>query len=534
MEQIVLNKLLANIGYNLIIKYRLLWLVITSTLIIFLSAGLKKNLDELTLNHVTESNSSSFKTEQSRERSTDRLSVNIHLESDPTFSDTGLFKIQALQKGEIESAFLAVKNSFPLFVIAVTIAFTLIFIFFQKTSVIAAILLIMVSSTLGLYGSLGWLEIPLSSGNLSALPLILFLSVSYPIHFINHFNFFFQRKGEKFRPQALHYAFGQTLIPGISAAVITTISFSSLLFSYKTVLWQIGISCSVGTVITFSLSMILVPIFCSFGPIVKRDQSSDIRLKPVFPRGMVSLSRIVLKKQTPALLLIIQISALILLFTTNDSLKIRLDSCEPLFRNDQQCMDQGISERKETSVFGFLVTTGGSSSSLQSKPQFFKPFVLVIATFLIGITIALRSLRAGLISLFPLFLIAGYLALLTFVLEIPTDRVTFIILPIILGISIDTTVHFLIHFRSELFGFREYPKANQQTFMKMGHAVILIAVALISGFGVLGFTSDSGIKTIGILTSIGMIVCYGSIFCILPTGLVKLKPFGKTGFTTQS
>lgn len=104
----------------------------------------------------------------------------------------------------------------------------------------------------------------------------------------------------------------------------------------------------------------------------------------------------------------------------------------------------------------------------------------VIILFVMGI--AYRSLRIGLMcvvpNLFPLAVTASLLVLLGRPLEI-TSVCAF---TICLGIAVDDTIHFLSRFRYELAIDGDVDAAIRRSFIRVGTALILSSVVLVSGF----------------------------------------------------
>jgi hypothetical protein len=84
----------------------------------------------------------------------------------------------------------------------------------------------------------------------------------------------------------------------------------------------------------------------------------------------------------------------------------------------------------------------------------------------------LKSFRVGLLSMlpniFPVVIIMGTMGLL----GIPLDMMTIMIAPMVIGIAVDDTVHYFIHFRQEYRERGGYTEANRETFQKVGYAIL--------------------------------------------------------------
>jgi predicted RND superfamily exporter protein len=100
-------------------------------------------------------------------------------------------------------------------------------------------------------------------------------------------------------------------------------------------------------------------------------------------------------------------------------------------------------------------------------------------------TFILKSFKVGLLSMvpniFPVVMVMGAMGLL----DVPLDMMTIMVAPMIIGIAVDDTVHYFIHFRQEHGKSGNYTVANRQTFQKVGYAIVFTSVVLVFGFPVL-------------------------------------------------
>ena len=88
--------------------------------------------------------------------------------------------------------------------------------------------------------------------------------------------------------------------------------------------------------------------------------------------------------------------------------------------------------------------------------------------------LVLKSFRVGLLSMvpniFPVIIILGTMGLL----GIRLDMMTIMIAPMIIGIAVDDTVHYFIHFKQEHDASGSYTDANRRTFQRVGYAILLV------------------------------------------------------------
>lgn len=126
--------------------------------------------------------------------------------------------------------------------------------------------------------------------------------------------------------------------------------------------------------------------------------------------------------------------------------------------------------------------------------QSFGLSVLVISLVLFLI---FSSVKAGVVSLFPnlipSFLVLGILGLF----GIPLDFYTMMLAPVVVGISVDDTIHFVARYRSEVQRDNNIVRALQDTVKECGQAVVFTSLILGLGFGVMAVASTPGFANLG-------------------------------------
>lgn len=150
--------------------------------------------------------------------------------------------------------------------------------------------------------------------------------------------------------------------------------------------------------------------------------------------------------------------------------------------------------------------------------------LLVITMVMIFV---LKSLKLGLLSMIPnaipVIVITGLMGLLKF----PLDMITILIAPMIIGIAVDDTVHYFIHFQEEYRRHNSYQEANRETFKKIGRALIFACVVLILGFSLFGLSQMESLVHMAILSAAGILSALAADMFITPAIMVFLKPLGK-------
>ena len=139
----------------------------------------------------------------------------------------------------------------------------------------------------------------------------------------------------------------------------------------------------------------------------------------------------------------------------------------------------------------------------------------------------LRSFRVGLMSMipnvFPVVIAMGLMGLL----DVSLDMMTVMIAPMIIGIAVDDTVHYFVHFKQEFNKCGGYADANRETFQKIGYAILFTSVVLVVGFSIFGLSNVRSMVHMGIVSGAGILSALLADLFITPVLFVRLKPFGK-------
>ena len=145
-----------------------------------------------------------------------------------------------------------------------------------------------------------------------------------------------------------------------------------------------------------------------------------------------------------------------------------------------------------------------------------KSFSLALGTISIILLIVLSSWKAGLVSLVPnLFPILTSFGLMGF-LRIPLDADTLIVAPIIMGLAVDDTIHFMTHFRIEMSKYGNITKAVIYSIREAGQAISFTSIILSTSFLVFLFSFHNGLSRFGIFSSIAILMALLSDLFLLP------------------
>jgi predicted RND superfamily exporter protein len=172
-------------------------------------------------------------------------------------------------------------------------------------------------------------------------------------------------------------------------------------------------------------------------------------------------------------------------------------------------------------IIGGGVTYEIAVTDLIFYSQLISIFVSVLIVFLI-MAFSNKSLIAGVIGAVPLTLaILCNFAVMGF-LGIKLSLGTALISSLAVGIGIDYTIHFIEFFK------HEYQSGNpaflRLTFIGCGKAILINALAVGAGFGVLAFSQFKIIAELGLLIALSMIITAFVSLTVIPALLMVIKP----------
>ena len=145
-----------------------------------------------------------------------------------------------------------------------------------------------------------------------------------------------------------------------------------------------------------------------------------------------------------------------------------------------------------------------------------KSFGLALGVISLVLFLVLGSFRAGLVALVPnLFPILAAFGLMGF-LKVPLDADTLIVAPIIIGLAVDDTIHFLTHLRVEMERERQFSTAVIKTLREAGQAITFTSLILSTGFLVFILSFHNGLSRFGIFAAIAILTALVSDLVLLP------------------
>ena len=146
---------------------------------------------------------------------------------------------------------------------------------------------------------------------------------------------------------------------------------------------------------------------------------------------------------------------------------------------------------------------------------------LIISVIMV---ITLGSISGGLMGMIP-NAVPALLALgLMGLFAIPLDTDTLLIAPVILGIAVDDTIHFITHYRMALSKSKNINIALESALREVGKAVIFTTMIIGFGFAILSFSDYLGFAKVGLF---GALSIFAALLCdlfLIPAMIIIFKP----------
>lgn len=151
-------------------------------------------------------------------------------------------------------------------------------------------------------------------------------------------------------------------------------------------------------------------------------------------------------------------------------------------------------------------------------------FAIALSVISVMLIVTLGSLQGGLIAmvpnLIPAFLGFGLMGLA----GIPLDADTLLVAPVIIGIAVDDTIHFMTHYRVQLIKTGSISESLRLTISHVGQAVMFTTMVLGLGFMLLSFSDYLGMARMGFFGSLAIIMALACDLFLIPALIMIFKP----------
>lgn len=195
-------------------------------------------------------------------------------------------------------------------------------------------------------------------------------------------------------------------------------------------------------------------------------------------------------------------------------------------------------ELNEITALAGRLFPGAQITPVGSMPQFTTMMQYVvrgqitsfgISLLIIGVLMmfVFGSVRIGLIGLIPNVMPAVVVGGLMGWMGYPLDMMTATIMPMILGLAVDDTIHFINHGHLEFDRQRNYKGAILRTFRVVGTPILLTSLVIGANFAVYTTSKSLSFIHMGILSVAGIFTALLADLCVTPLLFRRFRIFGK-------
>lgn len=153
-------------------------------------------------------------------------------------------------------------------------------------------------------------------------------------------------------------------------------------------------------------------------------------------------------------------------------------------------------------------------------------FAIALGVVTLLMMLVFGSLKIGLIAMIPNVAPAIAIGGLMGWFGIPLDMMTITIMPMLLGLAVDDTIHFINHCRLEYQRTGSYETSIARTFRTIGVAICMTSVVISANFSVYTTSVAKVYVNLGLLTIVGILTALAADLFVTPALLLKTQPFG--------
>ena len=153
-------------------------------------------------------------------------------------------------------------------------------------------------------------------------------------------------------------------------------------------------------------------------------------------------------------------------------------------------------------------------------------FLTSLVAIAILMMLVFGSVKMGLIGLIPNIFPVIVIGAIMGYLDIPLDIITMAIMPMILGIAVDDTIHFTNHTKYLFEKEKSYDRAIFGTFYSIGKTLAMTTIILSATFLVYLTCKIDAILRLGVLAAVGLLSALAADYLMTPILIYISKPFG--------
>lgn len=187
---------------------------------------------------------------------------------------------------------------------------------------------------------------------------------------------------------------------------------------------------------------------------------------------------------------------------------------------------ENLESHFEILITGNVVLLGRMAENLVNSQM--RSFGFAFLSIFIVIALIFRSLHLGLLAaipnLLPILMVYGLMGYLGIELSTSTAMIS----SIVLGLVVDSSIHFLHRFRLEFERRGHYLQALHHTYRHTGQSLVISALILASGFSTSVFAGFRPTVQFGVLTGLTIFLSMICTLVALPVWVVMTRPFGRS------
>ncbi len=197
----------------------------------------------------------------------------------------------------------------------------------------------------------------------------------------------------------------------------------------------------------------------------------------------------------------------------------------PLELDAVECMSKDLFPDATTTMVGSAVQFAEIALKIvNGELQSVMLSLIIISILLIFVFASFKTGLIGLIpNLAPMLVIGAYLGYF----DVPLNMMTMTVIPMMLGIAVDDTIHFINSIKYEFEKCGNYKEATLAAFATVGRSLLMTTIVLTISFATYIFSPVKMVGNMGLLASIGLLAALITDFLITPALMIMTKPFGK-------
>ncbi len=154
-----------------------------------------------------------------------------------------------------------------------------------------------------------------------------------------------------------------------------------------------------------------------------------------------------------------------------------------------------------------------------------RSFFIALGVITVLMIVVLGSVKVGLIAMIPNISPALVVGGIMGFANIPLDMITVTLMPMLLGLAVDDTIHFINHCQLEYERCGSYRKSIKRAFATVGVALVMTSTVLVLNFATCMVSVVNVYDNLGILIPAGILAALAADFFVTPLLLKNFQPF---------